>query len=79
MFPLFFVMKAVRLVLGFISNLRSLVSLVFLGTLIYLGYQWYHNGHDIGEAVATVKTHYVGVFQSCKATALDVKARLLDN
>lgn len=78
MFPFFIITKAVRLVFGFISNLRSLVSLAFLGTFMYLGYQWFHNGHDIVEAIATVKGHYRDLFQSFKATALDAKERYLN-
>lgn len=78
MFQFMLLQNVIRLLLGLVTSLRSLVSLAIIGSICYFGYQVYQHDFDVLAAFAVVKHHYVDTYASVKATVLDLKGRLTD-
>lgn len=78
MLQFFMLSNVIRIALGIVSNLKTLVSLAVLGTIAYFAYLFYENGYDAAKAMATVKSQYGDIYQSVKLTVLDLKTTFVD-
>lgn len=67
MFKLLAISSVINLIIGIVTNLKSLIGIAAIGTIVFFGYLLYNNGMNIDLAFGEVAVFWLSMWEWAQA------------